>query len=207
MQCQCPSYGLLFSVTSALLHTHTTANHWYPTVEGFNALVNDLMRLNTQLKKPKDESDLAETYITATRDSLGEIRSCKSDVKRDALQDKRETNSWSDKKWLDAVSELITDQITDMEDDPERAASTARALAARQKREHPSKNRRQVLWRHRCPALQPAYSLLEHDGNCPGRRREVPRHRVHRKMWTDTEVGACALFRVEPRPDLGGTTS
>ena len=112
-----------------------------PTVEGFNELVNDLTRLNTQLKKPKDESDLAEIYITATRDSLGEIRSCKFDVKRDALQDKRETNSWSDKKWLDAVSELITDQITDMEDDSDRAASTARALAARQKRD-PNKNRR-----------------------------------------------------------------
>ena len=46
-----------------------------PSVEGFNGMVNDLTRLNTQLKKPKDESDLAEIYILAARDTLGDIRS------------------------------------------------------------------------------------------------------------------------------------
>ena len=112
-----------------------------PSVEGFNAMVNDLSRLNIQLKKPKDETDLAEIYVAATRDTLGEIRSVKFDVKHDALQDKRTRDGWTDKQWLEAVSELITDQITDMEDDAERASSTARALAARQKRD-PNKNRR-----------------------------------------------------------------
>ena len=108
-----------------------------PTVEAFNQLTNDLTKLNEQLKKPKDAEDLIEVYLAAARDSLGEIRQVKLDVKVDAI----DRTKMTDEEWMAAVIERITDEITDLEDDADRAQDIARSLLARARRD-PAKNRK-----------------------------------------------------------------
>ena len=85
----------------------------HPTVEAFNLFSNEITELNDQLKIPKGSLELAEIYLEASRDALGEVRQVKLDIKIEAL----DQSTFSPEAWLNTVVEKITEQITDLEDD------------------------------------------------------------------------------------------